>query len=167
MGAGEGIIWHAGVDDALHRRERLDVAFEMGGGDRLPRETNVGDGDLIALAIAAGLRRAGQVRLERGQRRLVPVMSPFQDAGLVDLVFMGEVLAHPRHDQRMRVAGDELGKAAHPRPRLRLLRQQRRLRMRLLGIFFDDPQFEQYHSLLPYSSPPYPPPLPPPARTLT
>src|SRR5438105_2803197 len=116
MGAGESIILHAGVDDALHRRERLDVAFEIDRAHRLPRQTNVGDGDLIALAIAAGRWRAGQVRLERGQRRLVPVMPPFQDAGLVDLVFMREIFAHPRDDQRMLVEGNEL---ASPRTRAR------------------------------------------------
>ena len=83
------------------------------------------------------------MRLQRGQRRAVPVLRPFRDAGFVDLELMREIFAHPRHDQRMRIGGDDLRQPPHPRAALRVLRQQRRIGMGLVEIFDDSERLEQ------------------------
>src|SRR5450759_3836718 len=123
MRAREGVVRHAGVDDALDGREWRQIDLEIRRARRLPGKTNVGDGDLVALTVALGLLRAGEIGFQRLQGLHVPMVTPFQHASLVDLVFMRQVFAHPRYDQRMGVAGDDLRQAAHPRARLRLLRQ--------------------------------------------
>src|SRR6185312_14371500 len=62
MRAGEGVDLVDLVDDALDRRERRQVGFEVARSRCLSGEADVGDGDLIALAVAAGLARAGKNR---------------------------------------------------------------------------------------------------------
>src|SRR5450755_4236937 len=44
MRAREGVVRHAGVDDALHRRVRRDVDLEIGRARRLAGEADVSDG---------------------------------------------------------------------------------------------------------------------------
>src|ERR1700686_3909725 len=88
MRAREGVVLHAKIDDALHRRIRRDVDLEIGRARRLTGETDVGDGDLVALTIAPGLLRGGEIGLQRLQGLNVPMVAPFQHAGFVDLVFV-------------------------------------------------------------------------------
>src|SRR4051812_32944042 len=52
-------------------------------------------------------------------------------------------LADARHDERMRVAGDDLREAAHARPAARIGRQERRLREALLEVFENGKRLEQ------------------------
>src|SRR5664280_3761182 len=61
MCAREGVVLHAGVDDALDGRVRRDVDLEIGRARRLAGEADVRDGDLVALAIAPGLLRGGEI----------------------------------------------------------------------------------------------------------
>src|SRR5450759_5030575 len=75
MRAREGVIRHAGIDDALHRRVRRDVDLEIGRARRLPGETDVGDGNLVALTIAPGLLRSGEIGLQRLQGLHVPMVA--------------------------------------------------------------------------------------------
>src|SRR3954469_5714763 len=70
--SGERLVLPASVDDALHRRIRRDVALEIESADRIAGEADVGERDLIAMAVTAGLLRACQIGLQRLERRLVP-----------------------------------------------------------------------------------------------
>ena len=119
-----------------------EIDLEEARARRLAGEADVGDGDLVAVGVFAG-RLVLQMGLQRGQRGAVPVLRPFRHGGLVELELMGEIFAHPRHDQRMRVGGDDLRQAPHPRAALRVLRQQRRIGMGLVEIFDDGERFEQ------------------------
>src|ERR1019366_2747643 len=105
----------AGVDDALDGREWRQIDLEIRRARRLPGQTNVGDGDLVALTVAPGLLRAGEIGFQRLQGLHVPMVTPFQHAGLVDLEFWRRVFAPPGPDQGRGVAGNDLRQAAHPR----------------------------------------------------
>src|SRR5665647_3191737 len=87
MGTREGVVLHAQIDDAFHGRERRYIHLEICRARRLTREADVGDGDLVPLAKAPGLPRAREIGLQRRQGRHVPMLTPFQHARLVDLVF--------------------------------------------------------------------------------
>src|SRR5262249_23294990 len=56
---------------------------------------------------------------------------------------MREIFAHPRHDQRMGIACDNLRKPANARAPACITRQQRRIGMRLIEIFDDCQRFEK------------------------
>ena len=68
-------------------------------------------------------------------------MDPVGDPGLLvvaaDPHFVDQIQPHPEIVHRVDVAGDDVGKAAHPRPRLGAVRQQGRLRIGVLKIFHD------------------------------
>ena len=119
-----------------------EIDLEEARARRLAGEADVGDGDLVAVGIFAG-RLVLEMGLQRGQRGAMPMLRPFHHGGFVELELIGEIFAHPRHDQRMRVGGDDLRKAPHPRTALRILRQQRRIGMGLVEIFDDRERFEQ------------------------
>ena len=108
VGARECIVLRASLDDALERRKRREIDLEEIRASRLARKADVGDGDRIAVGIAAG-RLVLEMGLKRGERGAVPVLRPFRDAGFIELEFMREVLANARHDQRMGIGGDNLG----------------------------------------------------------
>ena len=57
---------------------------------------------------------------------------------------MLEIFAHPRHQQRMGIAGNDLRQAAHAGARARILRQERRLGMGLVEVFHDGERLEQH-----------------------
>src|SRR6266404_8068428 len=136
MGAREGVDLLAGAGDADHigKRRRVDVEeFRPG---RLAREADVGDRHLVAMAETPGLL-ALKMGFERGERLDVPMAAPCHPGGLVELELMLEIFAHPWHDQRMRIAGDDLGEAANAGAAARIVRQQRRLRVGLVEIFDD------------------------------
>src|SRR5262245_58718797 len=78
MRARESVVLHAGIDDAAHRRERRQVVFVEICPRGLARQADVGDGDGVAVAVAAGLvgpREIGFKRLEGGAD---PVLDPFE-----------------------------------------------------------------------------------------
>ena len=112
------------------------------------READVGERDRVAVAIAPGLLLAREMRLERPQRLPAPVLAPLGAGRLVELVLMLEKFAHPRHHQRMGVAGDDLREAAHARPAARIGRQQRRLRMHLVEIFDDRERLVEHRAVI-------------------
>ncbi len=55
MGPCEGVDFVQLINDAFHRGEWRKIAFEVGGADSLAREANVGDRDLVALAVTSRL----------------------------------------------------------------------------------------------------------------
>ena len=65
MRARDGFVLHAGLDDPLHRRKRLEIDLEERRADRLPDQTDIGDGDLIAVAISPGGFVTREQRFER------------------------------------------------------------------------------------------------------
>src|SRR4029078_9192161 len=85
---------------------------------------------------------------KRLQGRLVPMMAPFQHAGLVNFVLVREIFTHARHDQRMRIACDDLCKATDSRARLRVFRQERWICMCFVKIFKDSKGFEKYRAVI-------------------
>ena len=100
-----------------------------------------------APAVVSFLWATQEDGLERFERLADPVVDPLEPRGLVELELVLEILAHPRHQEGMGIAGDDLGKRAHPRPRPRILRQQRRLRMRLVEVFHDRQRLEQHRAV--------------------
>src|SRR5689334_5193227 len=119
----ERLVLPTEIDNPPHRRERREVAFKIERADCIPGETDIRDGDLVAMAIAAGLLRAGEIGFERLECRLMPVMAPFLHAGFVDLVFVREKLADARYDKRVSIARNDLRERAHACTRLRRFRQ--------------------------------------------
>src|SRR6185437_13695623 len=75
MRAGEGVVLHAGIDDALDGRELRQIDLEETRARRLRGEADVGDGDLVALAVAAG-RLVLQMRLKRIERGAMQMLRP-------------------------------------------------------------------------------------------
>src|SRR5665647_525580 len=108
MGARESVVLGAGRGDARDGRIRRQIDLEEIRPRHLTGQANVGNGELLTLAIGAGLLLGCEMLLQPAQRRLVPMLRPFQNARLVDLEFSAEIFAHARHDQRMRIAGDDL-----------------------------------------------------------
>ena len=51
------------------------------------------------------------------------MLAPFDAGRLVELELVLEIFAHPRHDQRMGIAGDDLRQSAHPGAALGVARQ--------------------------------------------
>ena len=98
MGARKGVDCRQRIRNPRKIREsrRIDIKKFCAGG--LAGETNVRERDRIAVAIAPG-GRACQVRFESGQRSGVPMLAPFRARRLVELKFMFQIFAHPRHDQ--------------------------------------------------------------------
>src|SRR5215467_6961931 len=129
--------------DAGEGRKWREIDFEEIGACRLAGDADIGHRDLLAVTISSGLLRAREILFKRGQSELVPVLRPFDDACFIDLEFMREIFAHPRHDQRVGIAGDDLRKAAHTRAPAWITRQQRRIGMRLVEIFNDGQGFEK------------------------
>src|SRR5262249_48207183 len=142
MRAGKRLDLVAALDDAVDGRERRRIDLEEFRARGLARETDVGDADRLAVTEAAGLR-ALEMRLERRERLGDPVPAPCHAGRLVELELVLEVFAHARDQQRMRIAGDDLGEAAHARPVAGLRRQQPRMRMDLVEIFDDGEGLEQ------------------------
>src|SRR5258707_10820093 len=122
MSAGEGVDLKARLRDAGEVRKWRDVDAEEFGSGVLTGETDVRDRHLVAMAETTCFFRA-EVGFERGQRLRMPMAAPGHARGLVDLEFVLQILAHARHNERMRIAGHDLGEAAHPRPAACILRQ--------------------------------------------
>ena len=80
---------------------RRDIDLEIGRACRLPSKADVGDGDLVALAIASGLFRASEILPPAPSKPPRANGDPISARRFVDLVFVREIFAHPRHDQRM------------------------------------------------------------------
>jgi len=51
------------------------------------------------------------------------MLAPLDPRRLVELELVFEIFAHPRHDQRMGIAGDDLRQPAHPGAALGIARQ--------------------------------------------
>src|SRR5262245_33716653 len=97
MRAREGVDLEAFLDDPRHGRIGLEIDLEQFRADRVGDEADVGQRDLVAVAVAAGLLVAAEMGLERGERLVAPVADPFQPRRLVELELMFEIIAHPRH----------------------------------------------------------------------
>src|ERR1700704_1511903 len=146
MSAREGVDLLAGGGDANHVWEGHGVDVEEFRPGGLAREADVGDRHLVAMAETSRLL-AFEMGFERGERLDVPMAAPCHPGGLVDLELMLEIFAHPRHDQRMRIAGDDLGEPAGAGAAARIARQQRGLRVGLVEIFDDRQRLEQDRSV--------------------
>src|SRR5215831_1200964 len=144
MSAGKSLILPAEINNPPHRRERREVAFEIERAHRISGKADVGDADLVAMAITPGLLGSSEIGFERLECRFVPMVSPFLHTGLIDLVFVCEKFTDTRHDQGVSVASDDLRQRTHASASLRLLRQQRRIWMRLVEIFEDGKRFKEH-----------------------
>src|SRR5437016_8093560 len=108
MGSCEGIVLRASAADTRDGRIWSEVDLEEVRPRNLAGKANIGNCDLVALAISAGFFFGRKVLFQRAQRGLVPMLRPFHDTGFIDLEFMREIFAHAWHDQRMRIAGHDL-----------------------------------------------------------
>jgi hypothetical protein len=95
------------ISDPGEIRKRRGVDREKFCSRGLAREADVGERDRVAVAIAAG-GGVFQVRFERGECSGVPMLAPFDAGRLIELEFVFQIFAHARHDQRVRMAGDDL-----------------------------------------------------------
>src|SRR5215211_2372976 len=116
MGAGKRVDLLASCDDASRGRIGRHVDLVELRPGRLARQADIGNADRLAMAVGAGLV-AVEMRLQRAQRLHDPVAAPCGADWLVELELMLEIFTHPRHQQRMRIAGDDLRQAARARPR--------------------------------------------------
>ena len=69
--------------------------------------------------------------------------APFDTGRLIELEFVCQIFTHARHDQWVRIAGDDLCEPPHTRAAPGVAGQQRRIRMRLVEIFDDRQRLEQ------------------------
>src|ERR1700733_16317664 len=90
MGAREGVYLRQLIGDPREGRERRGVDIEEFRARRLARDADIGELDLVTVAITPGLR-ALQMRFERGQRRPVPMLAPFGPRRLVELELVFEI----------------------------------------------------------------------------
>ena len=93
---------------------------------------------------AAGIGSRPNQRLQGLEAGEHPVMIPGVDRRLLLVQFALQVTQRADIVKWMDVAGDDFGDSARLRPRDRILRQQRRLRMRLVEIFDDGERLDQH-----------------------
>ena len=70
----------------------------------------------MSASVIASIATGGgvfQVRFEPGQRGRVPMLAPFDACRLIELEFVFQIFTHARHDQRVRIAGDDLCEPPH------------------------------------------------------
>src|SRR2546425_9698008 len=146
MSAGEGIDLKARLRNSGEVAKWRDVDAEEFGSGGLAGETDVCDRHLVAMAETTRFCHA-EVNFERGQRLRMPMAAPRHARGFVDLELVLQVLAHARHNERMRIAGYDLGETAHPRPAACILRQERRIGSRLVEILDNGEGLEQYRRI--------------------
>src|SRR5260370_10434626 len=132
VGAGERVDPVARLCDTGEVAKWRDVDAEEFGSGGLTGETDVRDRHLVAMAETTCFLGA-EVDFECGQRLRMPMAAPCHARRLVDLKVVLQVFAHAWHNERIGISGHELCEAAHPRPAARILRQQRRIRARLIG----------------------------------
>ena len=92
----------------------------------MAREADVGERDRVAVAIAAG-GGVFKVRFECDERGRVPMLASFDAGRLIELEFAFQIFAHARHDQRVRIAGDDLCESPHTRAAPSIARGHARL----------------------------------------
>jgi hypothetical protein len=112
--AGEGVDRRERISDPGEIQKRRGVDRKEFCSRGLARKADVGERDRVAVAIAAG-SSVFQVRFERGQRSGVPMLAPFDARRLIELEFVFQIFTHARHDQRVRIAGDDLCEPPHTR----------------------------------------------------
>src|SRR5436305_8922446 len=88
------------VDDPRDGRERLEVDLEQPRAHRLADDADVADRRALADAKPPGPLIARQVTFERGQSFAYPMADPLRARRLVELQFVGEIIAYARHHQR-------------------------------------------------------------------
>src|SRR3954470_355198 len=121
MRAGEGVIGEAALDHGGALREVLEPALEIVAvTDGEADEADVGHRHRVAVAIGAALGVVYEVRLDRPQPLGEPMPAPGKALRLVQRELPLQELADARHDERMRVAGNDLREATHPRPAARV-----------------------------------------------
>src|SRR2546427_7524108 len=114
VGVGEGLLLHAFVVHAHHGRHARGIAVEVGErADHLGGEADVGDRELLAVAVAAGLLVLREMALDRLEGRQGPVREPEIAARFFYLHFLFKEIAHPGHDQRMPIGRGDEREAAH------------------------------------------------------
>ena len=113
---GERIDLHAGLENSRRGRVGIGVAAaqHLGAGE-MGHQADVSDGRRLAVAgIGRYARRARAYPRWRGCRRPANVRA-ITSASVVDMKLVLEILAHPRHDERMGIHRHDLGERAPPR----------------------------------------------------
>ena len=101
--AGDGLVLVGLCDDARHRRKGTHLDLEEARADRLPAQTSIRNGELIAVAEFAGGIIPHEQGLQSAQGLLLPMTHPFEHLSLAVFQILGEIVADARHRQRMRV----------------------------------------------------------------
>ena len=134
---------HRGLEDALHRRPDLQIDLLRHRDGDVADHADVGQRRRIAMAEFAGLLVASQMPLQRGQRLHGPVPPPRRLLRVAQIEFVVEIAPHPRHQQRMALAGDHQRQRADAGAAVDIGGQQRRGGIFLVEIFEDRERLEQ------------------------
>src|SRR5207302_4050453 len=144
VGVGERLFLHAFVVHAHHARHARGIAVEIGErADHLGGEADVGDRELLAVAVAAGLLLPREMALDRFEGRQGPVREPQIAPRLLDFQLFFKIGPDSRSNQRMPVSSRDEREAAHAGAGSRLPGQQRRLRPGRLEVFEDGERLEK------------------------
>src|SRR6266508_5453155 len=101
MRAAEGVDLHARAVDAHHRGNAFGVAVEIGErADYLGCKADVGERELVAVAVTPGFFFIFQVSFDRLERPERPMREPEVAARLVYLELLLQVVPDPGKDQR-------------------------------------------------------------------
>src|SRR5512134_3598609 len=139
----EGLELHALVEDPHHGGYRGGVAVEEPRPEYLGRDADVGEGRRVAVAVAPGLFLFREMRLDCLQPFHDPVLAPAGARRFVHLELLLKIVADARDEQGMAVARDDLREPAHAGATLRILRQERRLRVGLVQVLDDRHRLEE------------------------
>src|SRR5262249_13389230 len=112
MRAGKGVDRRQRIGDSRKSRKRRCVDIEEPRPARWASNTNVSQCDRVAVAIAAGAW-ASQMLFKSGEGSGVPMLTPFCARRLIQLEFVLQIFTHPRHDQWVRIAGNDLRQSAY------------------------------------------------------
>src|SRR5712664_1765691 len=144
VGGGEGVGLHAFVVHAHHGRHARGIAAEVGErADHLGGEADVGERQLLAVAVAAGLLVLREMALDRLERDQGPVREPEIAPRLLDFQFFLEIGSDSWSNQWMPIRSRDEREAAHAGAASRVPGQQRRLRPDLLEVFENGERLEQ------------------------
>src|SRR5262249_38806693 len=103
----ESVDPHAFGKNALDRRDALCRHVEVACGEDLADKADIGHRRRVAMAEAAGLALFRHVRFERLESQQRPMLQPAVAGSLVEVQVALEKFPDARHDERVRVAGDD------------------------------------------------------------